>query len=407
MFSPRLVLPSVASLTSVLVSFIFLQNLFLTHHQKDSGLVEVCAFSVSSELPRRDGAMARRKPKGSGFGSEQQQRQGKQKRKHDNDENNTIYSKPSLYDLAFGYRNYEDEISFLLEAHRSTSGSLPQTILELAAGPGRHSLTALTWSGSPSISHATALDMSPHMRAYSLDLAHQSISVNVNSAVTDRLPFVILNDEVDDITTKSDDHFGDSTFQYVLGDMKNFKLSRKFDSAWLLLGSMQHLLSNKDVMQCFRSVYEALTTNGTIIIELQHPQETFTMLECTRSTWKVPLDFNYRTADTLGDDESPPSSTSEAYLKVLWGEEDDPFDPISQVRNLTVVLELVNPHDPATSTRISEVVPTRVFTAQEIDALAACCGFEVTAMYGALDKDIPITDPEVAYRMVCVLRKIS
>jgi hypothetical protein len=245
------------------------------------------------------------------------------------------------------------------------------------------------------------------MRAYSLDLAHQSISVNVNSSVTDRLPFVILNDEVDDITTNSDDHFVDSTFQYVLGDMKNFKLSRKFDSAWLLLGSMQHLLSNNDVMQCFRSVHDALTTNGTIIIELQHPQETFTMLECTRSTWKVPLDINYRPAETLEDDESLSFSTSEAYLKVLWGDEDDPFDPISQVRNLTVVLELVNMHDPATSTRISEVVPTRVFTAQEIDALAACCGFEVTAMYGALDKEIPITDHEVAYRMVCVLRKVS
>ncbi len=74
---------------------------------------------------------------------------------------------------------------------------------------------------------------------------------------------------------------------------------------------------------------------------------------------------------------------------------------------MTVILELVNMHDPATSTRISEVVPTRVFTAQEIDALAACCGFEVTAMYGALDKEKPFTDPEVAYHMVCVLLKVS
>lgn len=394
-------------ITSVLLSFVLLQNLIWTHH-KDSRLGEVYAFSVSSELPRRDGAMARRKPKGSGFGLEMQQRQGKQKSKHD-DHNNTIYSKPSLYDLAFGYRNYEEEVSFLLDAHRATSGSAPQAILELAAGPGRHSLTALTWAGSPSIAHATALDISSHMKAYSLDLAHQSISVN--NTATSRLPFVILNDEVGDSTieanpTNSDCNFVDPTFQYVLRDMKNFKLSRKFDSAWLLLGSMQHLLSNNDVRQCFRSVHDALTTNGTIILELTHPQETFTMLECTRNTWKIPLDINYRPLDVLEDDESP-SSTSEAFLQVQWGGEEDPFDPISQVRNLTVVLELVNTHDPATSTRISQTVPTRLFTAQEIDALAASSGFEVAAMYGALDRDIPVTDSEVAYRMVCVLRKIS
>ena len=59
-----------------------------------------------------------------------------------------IYSKPALYDLAFGYRSFEDEVDFLLKVHNQFSSSSPGTdqklkILELAAGPSRHSITAI------------------------------------------------------------------------------------------------------------------------------------------------------------------------------------------------------------------------------------------------------------------------
>ena len=44
---------------------------------------------------------------------------------------------------------------------------------------------------------------------------------------------------------------------------------------------------------------------------------------------------------------------------------------------------------------IRQIVPMRVFRAQEIDAFATYSGFEVVSMYGALDKDVEANDEDV------------
>mmetsp|Transcript_14648 Transcript_14648/g.17657 ORF Transcript_14648/g.17657 Transcript_14648/m.17657 type:complete len:80 (+) Transcript_14648:104-343(+) len=54
---------------------------------------------------------------------------------------------------------------------------------------------------------------------------------------------------------------------------------------------------------------------------------------------------------------------------------------------------------------VKQVVPMRLFTSQEIDALARCSGFEVAAMYGALCEEVEVNDDNEAFRLVCVLRK--
>ena len=111
-------------------------------------------------------------------------------------------------------------------------------------------------------------------------------------------------------------------------------------------------------------------------------------------------------------------------LNIVWGEENDEFDPVAQIRRFTVGLELtindVNdiPEDESTSplfaqmskegkTEVKEIVPMRLFTLQEIDALARCAGFELVAKYGALDEEVSIEMEEEAFRMVCILRKIA
>ena len=89
----------------------------------------------------------------------------------------SIYSLPALYDLAFGYRSYEDEVDFLLDAHKqhSTSSGPPTRVLELAAGPARHSLTALILPDS-SVESVTAVDLSPEMMQYATELANAELS---------------------------------------------------------------------------------------------------------------------------------------------------------------------------------------------------------------------------------------
>ena len=109
----------------------------------------------------------------------------------------------------------------------------------------------------------------------------------------------------------------------------------------------------------------------------------------------------------LEDDEG----TEYGELKVIWGDDDDPFDPIRQVRDFSVALELsgVDENDADGEMKqlqsVHEVVPMRLFTAHEMDALARCAGLRVVAMYGALSEEVAVDSDDEAFRLVCILRK--
>lgn len=274
----------------------------------------------------------------------------------------SIYSMPALYDLAFGYRDYEEEVAFLLVAHEKTSKVAVQTVLELAAGPARHSLTALRISDA-TIKKVTAIDLSPDMIAYAQEIAAMELPIDQQS-----------------------------DFEYRCADMRSFTMGNKVDTAWILLGSLQHLTTNDDVIQCFRCVHKAVQPDGTLILELPHPRETFSMVDCTRNGWEVPL-----------EDEDGQESGA---LKIVWGDDNDAFDPITQVRQFTVTMQVTGPEAEAAGMEdVSQVIPLRLFTAQEIQALAQCAGWKVVQMYGALQEGVSVNDDDAAFRLVCVLRK--
>ena len=284
---------------------------------------------------------------------------------------NDIYSFPALYDLAFGYRSYEDEVQFLLESHKRHNSIEPKTslrILELAAGPGRHSIAALN-QDQHSVQGCTAIDISHDMACYSKELSEN---------------------ELFDPQAKKD------LFQYYVDDMRKLEsvqCEEEYDTAWLLLGSIAHMITNDDVENCFRSTAKVLKKGGTFILELAHPRETFTMVECTKNAWTVPLEDDSGVDDLFGE------------LSILWGDDDDKFDPIRQVRDFTVSMELKESANNKITQKMKEIVPMRLFTSQEIDALARLAGFQVVEMFGALDEDVDINNDEEAYRLVCILKK--
>ncbi len=381
---------------------------FTHHHHATPSHHSIAAFTQQSYAPssslsikqrrgctvlnaakRRGGAMSRRKTQEEstkGFGSEATSDEATSTTSTQTipaSKPNTIYSMPSLYDLAFGYRCYEEEVEFLLDAHNKYSTSekdAPIRILELAAGPARHSLMALSEHPPSSVESVVALDLSQEMVNYGTENA----DFELGSAGGRR-----------------------DSFEYACGDMRDFTglsfSAKKFDTAWILLGSMSHLLTNDDVINCFSSIKSALKPGSTVIVELPHPRETFSMGECTRNGWTVPLE----------------ADEDEEYgeLNIVWGDEDDEFDPIAQVRDFTVAMTLKvnNPEDIPQDdplflqmkdgkTEVKEIVPMRLFTLQEIDALARCAGLEMVAKYGALDEEVAMTEEDDAYRMVCILR---
>lgn len=328
---------------------------------------------------KRSGAMSRKNKKSdssssSGFGKAPEKPEAKVKQ-----DAGKIYSRPALYDLAFGYRNYEEEVRFLIDAYQkyaTCAKDKPMRIIELAAGPARHAITALRCFNSK-VQSSTAVDISKDMIEYSNEVADEELGDRGFGGMRDK-------------------------FQYVEQDMRKLIESSSFktetyDNAWILLGSMQHLTTNDDVINCFSSVSKILTEGGILSIELPHPRETFTMVECTRNGWEVPLE------DENGEEYGE--------LKIIWGDDDDKFDPIRQVRDFTVAMELVLEEgvedEESDLQNVKEVVPMRLFTFQEIEALARIAGFEVVGMQGALSDEVDVNSEDEAFRLVCILRKIS
>lgn len=165
-----------------------------------------------------------------------------------------IYSMPALYDMAFGYRNFEEEVTFLINQHKKLhGGERPVRTLELAAGPARHTITALQ---SDQVEAGIALDTSEAMVDYATEIAQEELDI---------------------------DSF--ESFSYEVQDMSDFELSnhQPVDSVWILLGSLQHLVRNEDVISCFHSINKVMSPGGTLILELPHPRETFSLVECTRN----------------------------------------------------------------------------------------------------------------------------
>ena len=82
------------------------------------------------------------------------------------------------------------------------------------------------------------------------------------------------------------------------------------DAAALLLGSIGHLLTNEDAIQCFIATAAALRPGGLLIVELPTPEDLFDGAFILGDAWDAHLD---------GQE-----------IVVTYGQDDDSFDPLSQ-----------------------------------------------------------------------------
>jgi SAM-dependent methyltransferase len=262
-----------------------------------------------------------------------------------------VYTEPFLYDLAFGYRDFAAEIDFLRMAHAKHGEGRTRALLDLAAGPGRHAI-----AGCRAGLSVIALDKEPSMAAYATDLAKR--------------------EGVD--------------YRYHVADITDFAIDKPSDIACLLLGSMAHLLKQRQVLDLFDCVADAVRPGGVFVLELPHPSELFGRADLSLGAWEAP-------------------GPNGELLLVEWGRPGDRFDALSQITWYTVGLVLRDGATEPVWTRREFVVPQRRFTLPELQALMAINGrFGLVGAYGALDLDVPIHDDEdgEAHRMVLVLKRL-
>mmetsp|Transcript_65801 Transcript_65801/g.208253 ORF Transcript_65801/g.208253 Transcript_65801/m.208253 type:complete len:387 (-) Transcript_65801:43-1203(-) len=241
------------------------------------------------------------------------------------------------------------EVDFLFNLTEERLDEEPMSALELGAGPARHSIE-LAKRGL----QVTALELNPHMVEYAQGrAAAEKVSVN-----------------------------------FIEGDMRGFQVPQPgggFDMVLILLGSLNHLLDNQAVVDCFKSAAAVLSPKGTMVVEVGHPQDL----------------WDGQVMQELGDawENEQDGST----VLVEWGREGDGFDPVTQVLARTVGLTRFNDADEIVSVT-QTTVPQRLFSAQELDALARASGLKVDAMYGDMNQDVDIYHDE-ALRMVLVMSR--
>jgi SAM-dependent methyltransferase len=259
-----------------------------------------------------------------------------------------FYRNARAYDIAFGERDFGAECDFLawcLHTHGDARLQMePSSFLEVACGPARHAreFARRGW-------RAVGLDMSPDMLAYAAQGAREE----------------------------------GMCLETVCADMTDFHVDQPVALAANMMESLSHLVTNAQVMSHLRAVAANLLPGGIFIIEMAHPS----------TLWRDNLP-NFWTTCRDG-----------MTIDILFGQQDDPYDWITQQWGVTTRLTI---HEAGQPERVIEEHHNhRWYQAQELAALIELSGvFEQVWWYGnLLVPPPPLDDSDDAERMVVVLRK--
>ncbi|HLN60450.1 MAG TPA: class I SAM-dependent methyltransferase [Symbiobacteriaceae bacterium] len=191
-----------------------------------------------------------------------------------------FYSLPEVYDIAFDYRNVPRECDFLSECYAALNGRSPESVLELACGPG---------------AHAREFDRRG-VRTAALDLSESMVQY--------------LRERTSPVC------------ELLVGDMADFRLTAPVDLAFTLIDSLPYLTTNQQLISHFCSVREALTPGGVYVVELRHPRDILTGDRSTLNTWSMERDGLQVTVEWGAEVRPDPVAQTEEVLSRLTVEKD-------------------------------------------------------------------------------------
>ena len=309
----------------------------------------------------------------------------------------SVYSNPKVYDIAFSFRDFESEASFVVEAYNAVHGALPTSFLEVGCGPARHSMIL---AGTGILQRCVGIDMSKEMVQYARQCA--------------------LELGLDNTT-----EFVEADMASAQGLQQCIKSEEPFDVAAVMLGTFSHCLDNDAAIQTLSNIAECVKPGGLLILELGHPRDIFQGSFCSDGfveCWEVGEDGDVDFAESLtlsedededhdDDDEQQQEEEEEEEeelsgmrVMVEYGREGDRFDIDRQVLHRTVGMSLFDADGSLLSSTV-ETVEQRQFTLQELDLLARASGWHLCQpVYGDLDVGVPLDDEE-SHRMTVILQK--
>jgi len=260
-------------------------------------------------------------------------------------EHQELYKHPLWYDIAFDVRPVKQECAFMRDRFERLAKRKLASAVELASGPGYH-----------------ALEFS-RMRI-------RSLAVDLEAAMVEYLREKAERQE--------------TLVEVLQGDMRDFTLPYPVDLAYTLFGSFNYLLTNQDILNHFRAVYQNLAPAGIYIVELPHPRRFLRGESVTQDTW----------TERRGDIE----------VTTRWDVDRATPDALTQVCEIRSEFEVrTRGKRRVLRTRGRQ----RVLFAQEIRSLAETQGlFTVREWYGSMDSKIHFDYSKKSWRMVAVLQKL-
>ena len=240
------------------------------------------------------------------------------------------YADPELYDLE--NHEFDPDGSFLMEYAKEAKGP----VLELGCGTGRITIP-LAQSGID----ITGLDIMPAM----IERGKQKA--------------------------------GNLPIQWILGDVRTYRIERKFHLIFETGSVFQHLLTLEDQEAFFGRAGEHLDINGSLIVSIRFPHPDLLMEVLTEKEW-----YSYKNHDG--------TKISVSGIET--------YDPVRQVKVETAYRRWSD----SNGTPVVKEAPLSLRTTypQEMLALIHYNGFKVDQLFGDFDRS-PLTAHSRSMIFVC------
>jgi SAM-dependent methyltransferase len=233
-----------------------------------------------------------------------------------------------FYDHVPPYRARQD-VTFFLELARASGGP----VLELGCGTGRI-LIPTAWAG---------------IEIVGLDSSQSMLSVCAQK----------LRQEPREVQARA---------QLVRGDMREFRLDRRFSLVTLPFRPFQHLLTLEDQLACLAAIHAHLQDGGRVVLDILNP-------------WIPFLAGKVDIREVLGEE---PEFVMPDGRRVKRQHRLVARDSFQQIHDVELIYDVVLPD--GRSERLVHKIRMRYLFRFEAEHLLACAGFRVEELYADYDK---------------------
>lgn len=147
---------------------------------------------------------------------------------------------------------------------------------------------------------------------------------------------------------------------FIMADVRNFHLHKKFDLILFPFNSIAHLLTHKDLTSCFGCVREHLSDTGRFVIDMFKPN--LEILQRDPEQWYGQEDYPDPDGGTVSLTEQFRYDQADQIAEITWR-----YKLSRGVRKPDIKFKM------------------RIYFPQELDALLNHCGFEIVSKFGNYD----------------------